>query len=40
VTVIGSPKSLEFKMLQEGFALMQNNIYGAHILKAGSNLFK
>jgi len=36
VTAIGSPTSLEFKMLQEGFALMQNNVYGAHILKAGS----
>jgi hypothetical protein len=23
-------------MLQEGFALMQNNVYGAHILKACS----
>jgi len=40
VTTIGSPTSFEFKMLQEGFALMQNNVYGAHILKAGSNLFK
>jgi len=39
-TVIVSPTSLEFKMLQEGLAQMQNNVYGAHILKAGSNLFK
>jgi len=44
VTVIGSPKSLEFKMLQEGFALMQNNIYMSHVVKihaalAGDFLF-
>jgi hypothetical protein len=32
--------SHEFKMLQERFAQMQNNVYGAYILKAGSNLFK
>ena len=35
-----SPTSLEFKMLQEGLARMQNNVYGAYILKAGSNIFK
>jgi hypothetical protein len=33
------PVSPEFKMLQEGLAHMQNNVYGAYILKAGSNLF-
>ena len=33
------PVSPEFKMLQKGLAQMQNNIYGAYILKAGSNLF-
>jgi hypothetical protein len=33
------PVSPEFKMLQEGLAQMQNNVYGAYILKAGSNLF-
>jgi hypothetical protein len=27
-------------MLQEGLAQMQNNVYEAYILKAGSNLFK
>jgi hypothetical protein len=27
-------------MLQEGFTQMQNNVYEAYILKAGSNLFK
>jgi hypothetical protein len=39
MTII-SPVSPEFKMLQEGFTRMQNNVYGAYILKAGSNLFK
>jgi hypothetical protein len=34
------PVSPEFKMLQEGLAQMQNNVYEAYILKAGSNLFK
>jgi hypothetical protein len=38
-TVIVSPTSLEFKMLQEGFARMQDNVYATYILKAGSNLF-
>jgi hypothetical protein len=38
-TVIVSPTSLEFKMLQEGLAWMQNDVYGAYTLKAGSNLF-
>jgi hypothetical protein len=33
------PVSPEFKMLQEGLAQMQSNMYGAYILKAGSNLF-
>jgi hypothetical protein len=35
-----SPISPEFKMLQEGLTQMQNNVYEAYILKAGSNLFK
>jgi hypothetical protein len=26
-------------MLQEGLAQMQNKVYGAYILKVGSNLF-
>ena len=39
-TVIMSPTSLEFKMLQEGLARMQNNVYRAYILKVSSNLFK
>jgi len=38
-TVIMLPTSLEFKMLQEGLAWMQNNVYEAYILKAGFNLF-
>ena len=38
MTII-SPVSPEFKMLQEGLAQMQNNVYGAYILEAGSNLF-
>ena len=40
VMTIISPVSPEFKILQEGFAQMQNNAYEACILKAGSNLFK
>ena len=32
--------SLEFKILQEVFAQMQNNIYRAYILKAGSNFLR
>jgi len=39
VTVIVSPTSLEFKMLQEGLDRMQDNVYEAYILKAGSYLF-
>jgi len=39
-TVIVSPISLEFKMLQEGLAWMQNNVYGAYILKTILILFK
>jgi hypothetical protein len=31
--------SLEFKMLQEGLAQMQNNVYRAYILKVGSIFF-
>ena len=38
MTII-SPISLEFKMLQEALAQMQNNVDGAYILKTGSNLF-
>jgi len=38
MTII-SPISPEFKMLQEGLARMQNNVYRAYILKVGSNLF-
>ena len=38
MTII-SPISPEFKILQEGLAQMQNNMYRAYILKAGSNLF-
>jgi hypothetical protein len=38
MTII-SPVSPEFKMLQEGLAQMQNNVYGTYILKAGPNLF-
>jgi hypothetical protein len=33
------PVSPEFKMLQEGLAQMQNNMYRAYILKIGFNLF-
>jgi len=39
MTII-SPISPEFKMLHERLAQMQNNVYGAYILKVGSNLFK
>ena len=38
MTII-SPVSPEFKMIQEGLARTQNNVYGAYILKAGSNIF-
>ena len=38
MTII-SPISPKFKILQEGLAQMQNNMYRAYILKAGSNLF-
>jgi len=38
-TVIVSPTSLKFKMLQEGFARMQDNVYETYIPKADSNLF-
>jgi hypothetical protein len=38
MTIISSV-SPEFKMLQEGLAQMQNNVYEAYILEGGSNLF-